>query len=253
MKTIISHFYNEQFLLPWWLNHHKKYFDHGILVNYESTDNSIDIIKNICPTWEIIDSRNKMFCAASVDNEIMDIEKTIVGWKTTLNTTEFLIGDINSILYDTELQHFIPCLYFVDNIIDRKYIDKNIPLYDQLKFGLSLSDSINERGFRSLHNKNIKYEPGRHWRNITKYNKELIIFNYGFSPMTTEFYNRKLQIQYKIPQHDKYLGFGVQHYGNINSELTLEQLKIKYKEYLNKSIDLSEIMQVYLNKSIKYV
>lgn len=48
--TVISHFYNEEYLLPWWLNHHKNIFDNGILINYGSTDKSVEIIKSICPT-----------------------------------------------------------------------------------------------------------------------------------------------------------------------------------------------------------
>jgi hypothetical protein len=48
MKTVISHFYNEEYMLPWWLKHHRQYFDHGILIDYGSTDKSLDIIKKIC-------------------------------------------------------------------------------------------------------------------------------------------------------------------------------------------------------------
>ncbi|MBJ3789276.1 glycosyltransferase family 2 protein, partial [Bacillus sp. OA1] len=44
-KTIISHFYNEEYLLPWWLMHHTKIFDHGILINRGSTDRSVEICK----------------------------------------------------------------------------------------------------------------------------------------------------------------------------------------------------------------
>ena len=44
--TVISHFYNEEYLLPWWLAHHTKLFDHGILINKGSTDRSVEICKN---------------------------------------------------------------------------------------------------------------------------------------------------------------------------------------------------------------
>ena len=73
-KTIISHFYNEEYLLPFWLKHHSKMFDHGILIDYNSTDRSVDIIREICPTWEIIDSRNELFDAVLIDKEVEDIE-----------------------------------------------------------------------------------------------------------------------------------------------------------------------------------
>ena len=89
--TVIAHFYNEEYLLPFWLNHHKNIFSHGILVDYNSTDNSVKIIKSIVPHWKIISSRNEYFDAIDCDQEVMDIEKSIQGWKIALNITEFLM------------------------------------------------------------------------------------------------------------------------------------------------------------------
>lgn len=57
-KTIISHFYNEEYLLPWWLMHHTKIFDHGILINRGSTDRSVEICKLFAPNWEVRDSKS---------------------------------------------------------------------------------------------------------------------------------------------------------------------------------------------------
>ena len=47
--TIIGTFYNEEYLLPYWLKHHTRLFDHGILINWGSTDNSVEIIKRYAP------------------------------------------------------------------------------------------------------------------------------------------------------------------------------------------------------------
>ena len=77
MKTVISHFYNEEYLLPFWLKHHKKYFDHGILINYHSTDKSVEIIKEICPDWEIINTEYEEFLKG--DNEVSPINRKNVG------------------------------------------------------------------------------------------------------------------------------------------------------------------------------
>ena len=61
-RTVISHFYNEEYLLPWWLMHHTKIFDHGILINRGSTDRSVEICKLFAPTgkYEIQDSLNSI-------------------------------------------------------------------------------------------------------------------------------------------------------------------------------------------------
>ena len=81
MKSIISHFYNEEYLLPWWLEHHKKYFDYGLMINYNSTDRSVEIIKDICPDWQIVNSTNEQFDALRVDSEVSYYEEQIPGWK----------------------------------------------------------------------------------------------------------------------------------------------------------------------------
>ena len=89
-RTVLSHFYNEEYLLPWWLKHHRKIFDHGIMVDYDSTDRSRDIIRELCPTWEIVTSRHRQFECMLIDQEIADLEANLSGWRMCLNTTEFL-------------------------------------------------------------------------------------------------------------------------------------------------------------------
>src|SRR6516164_5807036 len=51
--TLISHFWNEEFLLPYWLRHHLPLFDHGVLIDYTSTDRSVEIIHELAPHWEV--------------------------------------------------------------------------------------------------------------------------------------------------------------------------------------------------------
>ena len=117
-KTVLTHFYNEEYLLPWWLDHHKKYFDHGILIDYASTDRSVEIIKEICPTWTVVKSKNEFFEAKLCDEEIIDYESTVPGWKIALNITEFLVGDY-SILTDKPNQYYImPCCVMIDDTPD---------------------------------------------------------------------------------------------------------------------------------------
>ena len=94
--TIISHFFNEEYLLPFWLEYHSTIFENGVMIDYCSTDNSTKIINKICPNWKIIKTKNiksngsPNFEAKLVDDEVKEIEKTIEGYKICLNTTEFL-------------------------------------------------------------------------------------------------------------------------------------------------------------------
>ena len=88
--TCLTNIYNEEYLLPFWLHHHKDMFDDIIIVDYRSTDNSVEICKKICPNCKIITTRNESFDAENIDKEFMDLEKDIEGIKIVLNTTEFL-------------------------------------------------------------------------------------------------------------------------------------------------------------------
>src|SRR4051812_48551649 len=89
--TVISHFWNEEFLLPYWLKHHYPLFDHGVLIDYASTDRSAEIIHELAPQWEVRSSANVWFDARDVDAEVMAVEREFNGWKVALNTTEFLL------------------------------------------------------------------------------------------------------------------------------------------------------------------
>jgi hypothetical protein len=111
--TLLSHIFNEEYLLPFWLNHHKTMFDQIIIIDYNSTDKSIEICKNICPECKIIKTRNNCFDARKVDIEIMDIENNIDGVKIVLNTTEFLFCEkpIKYLFFDNKNKAYaIKCL-----------------------------------------------------------------------------------------------------------------------------------------------
>jgi hypothetical protein len=234
-KVIVSHIYNEEYLLPWWLHHHKTYFDHGIIIDYGSTDRSHEIIKEICPTWEIVNSRNLEYNEVELQAEIFDYESQYGEdvWKICLNVTEFLIGDFNSLDY-TQGVNIIPCLYFIDNqeLRDSSTLLYDKPLWDYIKTGLDVPFTLDFRGSRALHTPNFVYPPGRHFRRIINTDR-FIIFNYGFAPMTEEFYKRKLQIQKLIPYSERLKCNGGAHTDALNPNgLTRERLVEMYREYL---------------------
>lgn len=224
--TVISHFYNEEYLLPWWLNHHKEIFDHGILINYASTDNSLDIIKSICPSWDVYDSKNLEFAHIAVNDEVMEYEQNIEGYKICLNTTEFLIdkGIKNEIDYESKNCYPIRRATMVDiNPEENATYDK--PLVDQKNDGFLGENGINGE-YRYVHNyENGNYDLGRHDTFLNKKEelKSLILW-YGFSPWTLETKKRKFQIKYKIPKKDALTGAGWQHF---LAEENLEAMYIK--------------------------
>ena len=47
--TLIAHVWNEAFLLPYWLRHHRPRFDHGVVIDYASTDGTPDLVRRWAP------------------------------------------------------------------------------------------------------------------------------------------------------------------------------------------------------------
>lgn len=233
-KTIISHFYNEEYLLPQWLGHHKKFFDHGILIDYNSTDSSCDIIKTICPEWTVIKTKNEYFDSKEIDIEISQIEKDIEGWKICLNTTEFLVGDysiLSTINQPTQL--FIGNYVFVDEYT--KHIDNNSPIYYQFHNGYhshirGSNLGLGDRQLRSLHNKQIKYpsQGGRHFT-CKESTDNLYIFYYAYLIGIEEIINRKIQIKNKISKYEiKRLSRHPHHPNMVTRDSFIEKIK-KYQ------------------------
>jgi hypothetical protein len=241
---VLSHFYNEEYLLPYWLKHHRKIFDHGILIDYGSTDNSVNIIRELCPTWDIIQTSNDSFDARKVDEEIVRLESDISGWRICLNTTEFILGNfecLKEINEDKDI--FIPCCPMVDspeNVF--KEPDPNLPLYKSRYHGISpfgSEDDFRIRLARRISNYSIDYPVGRHYWRWDGY--PFIILWYGYSPFNESLLKRKTQIQDKIPDSDRAMGFGIHH---ITNE---EEQKNKLIEYQNhKSFrSLKELIESY--------
>lgn len=259
MATLLCHFFNEEYLLPWWLKHHKKMFDRAIMIDYASTDRSVEIIKEICPEWEIRPSRNKVFGMRSINEEVEDIERTIDGWRICLNVTEFLLGDLSTMLslYDEKTTSFvnlgsscyevthgygIPVITMVDNKPEETPT-YNLPLIEQKKYGIHYKEgSFPIRGGRILHkNKDMIYGIGRHYNYTTE---DLVILWYGWSPYNENLLNRKKQIKFRMPQSDINQGFGLEHL------MSDEQMENIYKNYLNLSRDLSEDFKKYTKNEI---
>jgi hypothetical protein len=238
-KTIISHFYNEEYLLPWWLKHHKKYFNHGIMIDYNSTDNSCKIIKSICPNWKIVKTKNKHFDSFVIDREVEEYEKNINGWRICLNTTEFLVVDysildkLSSKSDKSNKQLYLGNLVFVENTISS--LNKNISLFSQIINGYPQMhdgyDTINigNRTFRSIHNHSIRYpeQGGRHFGGPIS-THALKIFYYGYLISIEEIILRKLQIQSKISE-EEYHKYGHCDHPNITDRTNFLKKIINYQ------------------------
>ncbi len=231
MKTIITHFYNEEYLLPWWLEHHKKYFDFGILIDHHSTDRSVEICKQICPNWQVVTSMHSHFDAADCDYEIMFYERQLPSWRIALTTTEFLLGDLNTLMHNEEGRHqwIIPGFRFTAWNLNGT-LDESKLLWDQINTGISYFENPMAHQCRSLHNFNdIHYETGRHF--LPHNTTDAYIFHYAHCIIGEPMLNRRLQIQHRVSSNDKINGLGSHHYFDYNG-MDTKKLEVMHKEWI---------------------
>ena len=246
-KTVITHFYNESYLLPFWLKYHYQLFDHGVLINHGSTDNSVEIIKKIAPNWEIIDSSIENFDPYLTDFEVQKIEEKTKGWKIALNITEFIWGDLDQLITQAEKEKINAFSLEGWIMIDhdpKNLIKSNKGLAQQKPFGIKetqlvalfttlILKNLNfvKRLLRYIVGQNIqyrsrlfhrnrigKYFPGRHFSMtspVVQSHVKLLWF--GFSPFDQIMIKRKLGIKSKLIADAK-----------SHHRVSLMQLKIQF-------------------------
>lgn len=263
MNTVIAHFHNEEYLLPWWIEHHLKFFEHGILINHHSTDKSIEIIKSLAPSWEIIDTKLSSFDAFLNDLEVMSIENKVDGWKIALNITEFLIPSIplesiKNLLIKEGLNGctatgFIICDENIDCHPSYGYplpLQKHFGINDNLVTDPALRAKLKIGPFpernRFLHKNSIgAYHPGRHKSFLPEaaYRTPLLlIFHYAYAPWNQRFLQRKMAIGNRVSSEDIQRGWGAQHLRDLEN---LESSRAAFNDYLE---DLSKIP--YVNQAL---
>ena len=212
--TVLTNVFNEEYLLPFWLEHHKNIFDHGIIVDYRSTDRSMEICRAICPTWTIITSKNEKYDAFAIDKEFVELENEIEGIKIVLNTTEFLcsVTPIKSIFQNlpspislsaNQISAYSLRADFYPNSVQELFRSLLRP---DVMFAYS-------RGARHIHNhKNGNYTVGRHLTNHTMHMvNDIFIFWFGRYPFNPSVEKRILQIKQNIPECDIRTNMAVHH------------------------------------------
>jgi hypothetical protein len=213
-------------------SHHASMFDMAILIDYNSTDQSSQIIRREAPkTWKVVSSRNAQFQADSVDREIVEYEKMYPNaWKIVLNTPEFLVhSDLRQMLAETDQYNRTMAIRFRSIMMsgnDSIPLKRFTSLLKQRSQYYNNPADKNEQVGITVYSRFVhcypfgKYQLGRHMISEAVWAWAPIGFiaKYQFTPWP-EIINRKLQIRTRVPGNDFHQGKGVQH--NVN----LEQLK----------------------------
>jgi nucleoside-diphosphate-sugar epimerase/2-polyprenyl-3-methyl-5-hydroxy-6-metoxy-1,4-benzoquinol methylase len=221
---LISHFFNEEFLLPFWIRHHAPMFDLAILIDYNSNDRSLEIIRREAPSsWRIVTSRNSQFIAHLTDQEVMDYERMYPdAWKIALTTTEFLVHqNLRNYLAEIEQSNDIQAFRFrsvwmsgndsipfqrLTNLLKQRTMYFCDPIGSKMCHGESPYS-------RFLHRyPAIVYKSGRHELDNFAWHWAPIGFiaKFTFTPWP-EILNRKLQIRSRMPASEFALGNGIHH------------------------------------------
>lgn len=259
MLTIISHFFNEEFLLPFWIRHHRGLADHAILIDYASNDRSRQIIESLAPEWDVVDSANDEFAAELIDQEVMRYEREVDGWKVALNTTEFLPLDlmerlgkasgkalrlgsktmVSEDLRDCEALSQSLVEEFPTGIDAEGWVRRVVPTLRKKSRGFgrrSFDPSVvsrydpRTRG-RIIHSdRDGKYWVGRHGSHLQTEDFDACISWFALSPWTEAFVRRKLQISSRIPRSEVEKGFGSQHFSSFEDLDETRRFLLKFTE-----------------------
>jgi len=214
------------------------------MIDYGSTDQSNQLIRQLAPNWEIRQSRNKDFDLVGCDQEVMEIEREFGGWKTVLNTTEFLyLKNKNDFLNNINKSGH--SIYRANGIIMadppgyyKTDPNPDVSLTKQRFHGyLEKEKNKNNIAFRDrfIHKHSAgDYYIGRHdsYHPNVVHHPDAYVLWFGFSPWNKSMIDRKLFIQTRIPNSYKDMGLGYQHF------VDQKKLETMYHNHAVQSEDL---------------
>jgi hypothetical protein len=245
-KLLVTHVWNDELYIRGWLRHHKALFTHGVIIYYESSDNTLAIIKEEVPHWDIVKPTIAKLTTGELERQIHGIEALYPGWwKLCLTVTEYLIAtDL-----DAELERWSGTTGFylngyglVESLFESKVpYDKDVPVIHQRSFGFDMTevyvDGRND-GRRYFHqNTNGNYSLGRHWTMndhvLDHPIKDLFLVRAFYSPFNQEAIDRKLNMGKNISAKDIAEGRCWQHF------YSLEDIQYDHKVLLRQSQSLA--------------
>ena len=196
------------------------------MIDHHSTDSSYDIINDLAPdSWSIVKSRLPEFDAVATDVEVMGYESTFPqgAWRQALNVTEFIwTPNYRERLEELERENPDIQAFAMRSfcLVDR---DLNLPelspIYKNHTWGMldRFFGTNVPRHHRFVHKaQRGNYSPGRHSVDLpNKFIEDLYLLHWTFAPWPQAF-DRKYQIQERIPHSNKVLGQGVQHLSLIH-------------------------------------
>jgi len=231
--AMVTHFYNEAFLMPYFIQHHAGMFDAVVMIDSGSDDASRTIIAEYAPsTWEVVESNQpEIFDAHGMDAEVVAQESRFPGlWRIALTTTEFLVhpnlvGELQAkeVSDPNSLVMQLPALRFIGD--DTMQLQRFPALLKQRSQVLQ-SEWTGEYS-RFMHRLSpelgIYYGLGRHALTVKEeatLSSQGFIAEWAYTPWP-ESIDRKIQIRERIPPQHIKDGWGIQN--NLKDVAELEK------------------------------
>lgn len=258
MKVLISHIRNEEYMLQWWIPHHLEKFDEAYIIDYNSTDNSLDMIREMAPHWRIVKPFREKFDSADCDSQIFQLEQITQvkypgAFTLALTVTEFVVGNTKFLSgINGEYQRYILSCQMCDrdeemfvepdvneSLIKQRtfgyaeYYDETVKGYDVYNLpiwkgatGAFSELKLSPRYMRRIRNGPYStYSLGRHyWDDESPIENKLKIACYYYSPITKRMIERKCKVQENIGEHDLDHKLCYQHIG-ITEEEIIKRMK----------------------------
>lgn len=212
--VLLTHFYNETLLLPYFIRHHASMFDHAVLVNQGEPLTDIELP----PNWRIVPSKLDRFGAIETDEEMSALEEEFPdAWKLVLTVTEFLVHpDLRSWLdqVDTQVVRFRSITMCGSDTEDLGRFEQLIQQRHQFVSAVA-DDGVNQysRFAHRISAPGNHYTAGRHGLSFAAnwiWAPNGFIAKFQWTPWP-QILPRKLQIKHRIPPADVARSFGFQH------------------------------------------
>ena len=232
MTTVITHIWNEQHLLPSWLDWHTDLFDTVIVIDTGSTDASRAIAASTRGVT-VIDHPMPDFDAAKMDAVVQWVESEwVTGWRITLNVTEFFLGDPAK----TSKPSFIPSVSLINMENDQPF-DWRHRFWEQRHHGIDWRNHLQFRRTRAYTFKPVEYTLGRHFNHVDA--NGLLICHVANCLVDEGMVARRLQIQQRIPPTDIAQNLGYQHH-NYGRGLTRADLAVEQEQFRSAAVNVSD-------------
>lgn len=221
---VFSLCYNEEIILPYFLNHYKKFVRNITIYDNMSTDNSVNIMNEYGVNVIPYDTQGKL-----EESELLNIKNN--SWKGS-DADWVIVCDTDELIYHENIIEVLTNTH-ANHIVTEGYemISETLPttkgqIYEELKFGYFKPDYSKPCLFKPSEVTNINFTPGCHTAEPTGPNL-ISIQDSGIKLLHYKYLNREVLIKkyehYKVRQSEEMIQNGWGNYQEWDADVINSQ------------------------------